>query len=153
MTDGQKNTLKLKIKKLHPDAKIPSYAKPGDACVDLTAVSREINAFTGQVIYGIGLAFEIPDNHVMLLFPRSSICKQKLALSNSVGVVDAKFRGEVKAVFNSTGSYVANKDQVYDVGDRVCQAMIIPYPMIEFEEVEELSETERSTGGFGSTGA
>lgn len=145
--------LNVKIKKLHEKAVIPKYAKPGDAAVDLTAVSYSINTFTGQVTYNLGIALEIPDNHVALLFPRSSICNKKLSLSNAVGVIDAKFRGELKAIFNVKGSYLpSSPEDIYIEGDRVCQMIIIPYPQIHFEEVEELSETERGTGGHGSTG-
>jgi dUTP pyrophosphatase len=141
--------MKLKVKKLHPDAVIPKYAKPGDAGLDLTAVFKEWSADGTQVIYNIGLSFEIPDNHVGLIFPRSSIYKTDLFLSNSVGVIDSKFRGEVKAIFNYKGNDASN---VYNVGDRIAQLVIIPYPQIELVESDELSETERGTGGFGHSG-
>lgn len=154
--------MKVKIKKLHPDAVIPSYAKPGDAGMDLVAVSRNIDE-QGNLVYGTGLAFEIPDGYVGLVFPRSSICKVNLQLTNSVGVIDSGYRGEVTAKFkgsfsafrkdlNGESAYTLNKGEVYDVGERVAQMIIIPYPHIELEEVEELSETERGCGSYGSTG-
>lgn len=168
-----KENLKVKIKKLHPDAVIPFYAKPGDAGMDLTAVSRYFDEW-GNAHYGFGLAFEIPDGYVGLIFPRSSCAKVDLTLSNCVGCVDSRFRGEVTAKFkpalayadfklsieNNSYDYVAvpgdtdNAVQanLYDVGDRIAQIIIMPYPKIEFEEVEELSDTERGAGGYGSTG-
>ena len=154
--------MKVKIKKLHPDAVIPSYAKPGDAGMDLVAVSRNIDEY-GNFVYGTGLAFEIPEGYVGLVFPRSSVCKFNLQLTNNVGVIDSGYRGEVTAKFkgsfsafrkdlNGESAYTLNKGKVYDVGERMAQMIIIPYPQIELEEVEELSETERGNGGYGSSG-
>lgn len=140
--------MKVKIKKIHENAVIPKYAKPGDAGLDLVATSRVISG--GYIEYGTGLAFEIPEGHVGLLFPRSSIYKKDFSLCNSVGVIDSGFRGEV--TFKFKNYYTNYKIRTYDVGDRIGQIIIIPYPQIEFEEVEELSDTERGTGGFGSTG-
>lgn len=82
-------TLNIRVKKLNENAVIPSYAKPGDAGLDLTATSRSIDSY-GNFIYGTGLAFEIPEGYVGLLFPRSSVCKTDSILSNCVGVVDSK---------------------------------------------------------------
>lgn len=140
--------MKVKIKKLHPDAVIPKYAKPGDAGMDLTAVSVEDEYYNGNVVYNTGLAFEIPEGYVGLLFPRSSNSKKGLLLSNSVGVIDSGYRGEVSFKFKVLNSSMG----VYKVGERIGQILIVPYPQIEFEEVEELSETERGTGSYGSTG-
>jgi len=143
--------MQIKIKKLHPKAVIPNYSKPGDAGIDLVATSIILETST-QITYGLGVALQIPEGFVGLIFPRSSIRNTDLTLSNSVGVVDSGYRGELQATFNKKG--VAKKDggYVYMVGDRVAQIMIIPHPEIEFEEVEELSNTERGEGGFGSTG-
>lgn len=140
--------MKVKIKKLHKDAVIPTYAKDGDAGMDLTAVSYEFDEY-GNIVYHTGLAFEIPEGYVGLVFPRSSICKKDMTLTNAVGVLDSGYRGEVTAKFKPTLAY---KAEVYDVGERIAQMIIIPYPKIEFKEVNELSETERGTGGYGSTG-
>lgn len=137
----------IKIKKLHPDAVIPSYSKPGDAGLDLTAVEI-LNISDYQITYNIGLAIEIPEGYVGLIFPRSSIRSKDLSLSNSVGVIDSGFRGTLQATFNR--NYPG--DHNYNVGDRIVQLIIIPYPQIEFEEVDELSNTERGIGGFGSSG-
>lgn len=143
------NTLPVKIKKLHKDAVVPKYAKAGDAALDLTAVSID-HISEDTVRYDIGLAFEIPEGYVGLIYPRSSICKKDLILSNSTGVVDSGYRGTVQAYFKKTKGMLSN---CYAVGDRICQIMIVPYPKVELIEVEELSETDRGTGGFGSSGA
>ena len=153
--------MKVKIKKLHPNAVIPQYAKAGDAGMDLVATSI-ISDTPTHVTYGTGLAMEIPEGFVGLVFPRSSIRKTTLALSNSVGVVDSGYRGELQATFNKLNGSEQFYDEVkattglsntlYSVGDRIAQIIILPYPQIEFTEVEELSNTERGEGGFGSTG-
>ena len=137
--------MQVKIKKLHPKAVIPSYSKPGDAGMDLTITSI-ISENSLDISYGFGIAVEIPEGFVGLVFPRSSIRKTDLVLSNSVGVIDSGYRGELQATFKKTGLHK------YEIGDRGAQIIIIPYPPIEFEEVEELSNTERGEGGFGSTG-
>lgn len=146
--------LEVKIKKMHPDAVIPSYAKPGDAGMDLTAISVEQDVH-GNVVYDTGLAFEIPEGYVGLLFPRSSNTKMDLVLGNSVGVVDSGFRGNVTLKYKSTitegGCYGIRN--IYKPGDRVGQIIILPYPIIQFTEVEELTPSERGSGGYGSTGA
>jgi len=139
--------MKVKIKRLHKDAVIPSYAKPGDAGLDLVATSI-ISFDKEQVTYGTGIAVEIPEGFVGLVFPRSSIRKYEQYLSNSVGVIDSGYRGEIQATFNSR--YYA--DVKYQVGDKIAQLLILPYPSIEFEEATELSSTDRGEGGFGSTG-
>lgn len=139
--------MKVKIKKLHTSAFVPQYAKDGDAGLDLTITTIKDEPF--QVTYGFGIAIEIPKGYVGLVFPRSSIKKTDLVLSNSVGVIDSGYRGEIQATFKKLAGSVSHK---YFVGDRAAQLIIIPYPSIEFEEVTELSETERGTGGFGSTG-
>jgi dUTP pyrophosphatase len=140
--------MKVKIKKLHSDAVIPTYAKSGDAGMDLVATSIISNT-TFDVTYGLGIALEIPKGFVGLVFPRSSIRKYELLLSNSVGVIDSGYRGELQATFKKENGL---DSLAYKVGDRVCQIMIIPHPEIEFEEVNELNNTERGEGGFGSTG-
>jgi dUTP pyrophosphatase len=140
--------LQVKIKKTHTEAVTPKYAKPGDAGMDLTAVSLEVLE-NGNHVYDTGLAFEIPVGYVGLVFPRSSVSKKDLLLTNSVGVIDSGYRGSVKAVFIPTDQEELNR---YSPGERICQMIIMPYPAISFKEVQELSVTERSTGGFGSTG-
>jgi len=154
--------MKVKIKKLHSDAVIPKYAKVGDAGLDLTATSRTADEF-GNIVYTTGLSLEIPEGHVGLIFPRSSISKYDLVLCNHVPVIDSSYRGEIilkfnlatsamnKVVFSYGDNEYLNINQ-YNVGDRIGQIIILPYPQIELEEVEELSETERGSGGWGSSG-
>lgn len=137
--------IKLKIKKLHSNAVIPSYAKHGDAGMDLTAVEKTYDEY-GNAVYKIGLAFEIPLGYVGLLFPRSSNSKQDLILSNSVGVIDSGYRGEVMVKFKRVGT------QEYWEGERVAQLVIMKLPYVEIEEVDDLTESDRGEGGFGSTG-
>jgi dUTP pyrophosphatase len=115
--------------------------------MDLVA-TEIISETPSQITYGTGLAMEIPDGMVGLVFPRSSIRNTGLTLSNSVGVIDAGYRGEIQATFNKNGV----KDEFYKVGDRVCQIIIVPHPIIKIVEVDELSESSRGSGGFGSTG-
>ena len=143
--------MKVKIKKVHPDAVIPSYAKNGDAGLDLVATTI-ISETLGSITYGLGIALEIPEGFVGLVFPRSSIRKTNLQLSNSVGVIDSGYRGELQATFNKIQGIDNVERENYKIGDRVCQIMIIPHPTIELNEVNELSNTERGEGGFGSTG-
>lgn len=149
--------LKVKIKKLHPDAVIPRYAKPGDAGLDLTAVSRTFDE-DGNVVYGTGLAFEIPEGYYGQVQPRSSLTKLDLQMLNTPAVIDAGYRGEVLIKFRPTLTFdreqfpIAHNPRIYGIGERIAQMIILPYPQIEFEEVEELSQTERADGGYGSTG-
>lgn len=149
--------MEVRIKKLHPDAVIPKYAKTGDAGMDLTAVTKSYDR-DGNVVYGTGLAFEIPEGYVGLVFPRSSLSRLDIALSNCVGVIDSGYRGEVTVkfkpamLFNREQRPIILNNRIYEVGERVAQIIIIPYPQITFIEADELSETERGTGGYGSSG-
>jgi len=140
--------MKVKIKKLHPLAVIPTYAKSGDAGMDFVA-TKVISEETYSITYGTDIAMEIPEGFVGLVFPRSSIRKYELNLSNSVGVIDSGYRGELQATFRKTHG---DSSETYNIGDKIFQMIIIPYPQIKFEESDELSDTERGEGGFGSTG-
>jgi dUTP pyrophosphatase len=142
------NKMKVGIKRLHENAIIPKYAKAGDAGLDLTAVEI-INDEGFQVTYKTGLAFEIPLGYVGLLFPRSSVRNYQLDLSNCVGIVDSGYRGEIQFTFNKLAGIPSKR---YEVGDRVGQLIIMPYPSIELVELDALTETERGENGFGSTG-
>ena len=140
--------MQVKIKKLHPKAVIPSYSKPGDAGMDLTITSI-ISENSLDISYGFGIAVEIPEGFVGLVFPRSSIRNTELMLSNSVGVIDSGYRGELQATFNKLNGL----DSIaYNVGDRVCQIVIVPTPVVQVKIVDELSDSERGEGGFGSSG-
>jgi dUTP pyrophosphatase len=149
--------MKINIKKLKPEAIIPTYAINGDGAMDLTATSKTKDE-KGNVVYGTGLAMEIPVGYVGLIFPRSSVSKLTLNLANSVGVIDAAYRGEIICKFKPTLAYIPSNVVIpvtggeYEVGERVAQIMIMPRPEIEFNEIEDLSPTERGSGGFGSTG-
>jgi len=139
----------VKIKKLVPEAVIPKYSKPGDAGLDLVAVSKSFDEF-GNVVYGIGLAFEIPEGYYLDIRPRSSNTKMDLVMLNSPATVDSGYRGEVTIKYRY--SLGLGEKKIYEVGDRVAQGIILAYPTIEFEEAEELSETERGHGSYGHTG-
>jgi len=145
--------MKVKIKKLSPEATIPNYAKKGDCGMDLVAISIDIqNEFTQ---YHTGLSVEIPEGYMGLIFPRSSISKYDLSLANSIGLIDSGYRGEILCRFKDAMNYgveVLRSRNIYKVGDKIAQLVILPYPEIEFEEVEELSVSDRGQGGFGSTG-
>jgi dUTP pyrophosphatase len=153
-TDVQDNyaaagyTTDVKVKKLSPNAVIPSYSKDGDAGMDLT-ITSQISNTTFDVSYGFGLAMEIPKGFVGLVFPRSSVRKYDLSLTNCVGVIDSGYRGEIQATFKKTNGLDSLK---YEIGDRGAQIIILPYPQIKIIESNELSDTERGSGGFGSTG-
>lgn len=166
----------VRIKLLDEFAKIPQAMRSGDAGVDLYAVSRKVVRKGGRYVftYGTGIALEIPEGYVGLLAPRSSISKTKLRLANSIGIIDSNYRGELILKFvgdtslvpvSKNGPYVGQNGQnepnmergfsrgdIYSIGDRIGQLMIIPYPIISFEAVESLSETSRGEGGFGSSG-
>ena len=139
--------MKIKIKKLNELAVIPKYAKQGDAGMDLTCVDWGITERYTE--YDTGLSMEIPEGYVGLLFPRSSISKTNLILANCVGVVDSGYRGPIKLRFKEISGPPGGR---YKTGDRVGQIIIMPVPAFEFEEAEELTNTSRGDGGFGSTG-
>ena len=136
--------MKIKIKKLKAKAPTPKYAKEGDAGMDLTVMSIEQH---GQMVtYGSGIAMEIPEGHVGMLFARSSVYKTDMILSNCVGIIDSGYRGEISAKFYSP------KGPGYAEGERFAQIVIMPYPKVEFKVVKKLSKTERGEGGYGSSG-
>ena len=164
--------MKVRIKRLNELAKLPKYAHDSDAGMDLYATS--IDYEKGNLVYGTGIAVEIPNGYVGLVFPRSSISKTSLFLTNAVGVIDSGYRGEITfkfkssiRLFNRLGGLYARLfnrkikysyrvgnvfEDAYKVGDRIGQLIILPYPKIEFEEADELSGTERGVNGYGSTG-
>lgn len=166
--------MEVKIKKVHPNAVIPTYATEDSAGMDLTVTSWEFDDY-GNKVYHTGLAFEIPKGYAGFIFPRSSNAKKNLWLTNSVGIIDADYRGEVTlkykasirvintlwvrlklffkhSVRNNIGITSVWENTDYEVGDKCGQIVIMPFPQIEFKEVKELSKTERGAGGYGSTG-
>lgn len=146
----------VRAKKLHPDATMPARASAGAACFDICAVDTDHfsphpnDAYAA--IFRTGLSFEIPPGFVMLLFSRSGHgFNSAMRLSNCVGVIDSDYRGEVLVSMRfdaSTGDYRCPK--IRD-GERIAQAMIIPIPAVEFVMADDLGETNRGIGGFGST--
>ena len=139
--------MQVKVKKLNSSAIVPQYAKAGDTGLDLVAITKKEH---GDLIeYGTGLAIEIPTGYVGLLFPRSSIKNYTLSLTNHVGVIDSNYRGEIKVFFRKE----LGVDQThYNTLDRICQLVLIQYPQITLQLVDELSSTERGDSGFGSSG-
>lgn len=138
--------MNIKIKKLHPDAQIPTYGTDGAAAFDLYAL-EDVQG-NGHVSVKTGLAFEIPQGHAMIIKPRSGLAFNHRVHAFS-GTIDSDYRGEVKVLLEK-----ADNSFIYvERGDRIAQAIIIPIPRVTFTEVEELSATERGDGGFGHTGA
>lgn len=151
--------IQVKIKKLYNDVIVPEQATSGSAGFDLRLYIPERDREFFNEIYlepnetvkiNTGLCFELPEDHVMIICPRSSTgIKKGLMMQNTIGILDADYRGEC-FLFLKNMSY---KGIVIEHGERICQAIIMPYPKVNFEVVEELSSTERGTGGFGSTGS
>lgn len=143
--------MEVKFKKVHSDATIPSYAHDGDAGLDLTAVSftQEYDR-SGKLVlvYHTGIAVEIPEGYVGLLFMRSSVSKYSVSMTNAVGVIDCIYRGEIMVKMKLTTDAVPT---IYQPGEKIAQLVIVPYLKAELNEVEELAETERGEGSFGST--
>ena len=151
--------MNVKIKQLHPNAKTPKYATTGAACFDLVGISKVNDSdvlpefytvFPKQtIIMRTGLQFEIPDGYVMKVYSRSGMgFKQDTRLANCVGIIDSDYRGEVMVKLTNDG----NENLYIAPNDRIAQAMIEKYERVEFEVVEELSDTVRGSGGFGSSG-
>lgn len=141
----------VKVKKLVEEACIPKYAKPDDAGLDLTATSYNYDESYKNHVYGTGLAIEIPKGYVGLIFPRSSNRKTSVYLTNHVGVIDSGYRGEIMVTYKDRDNLML-EEPPYQIGDRIAQLIIMPYPYIELVQSDELSETERGEGGHGSTG-
>lgn len=147
--------MKVKVKKLYPSASLPEYATDGSGCFDIRAavLGNPVTVFLGEShTFNTWLSFEIPEGHVMLIYSRSGQAfKHGTRLANCVAVIDSDYRGEV--MIKLTRDYEIDTQALTVAhGDRIAQGMIIPVPRVQFEEVEELSETGRGSGGFGSTG-
>ena len=143
--------MEIKFKKLDPRAVAPVRAHNTDAGIDLVAtrITTEINE-CGQLIlvYHTDLAVEIPEGYFGMLAPRSSIFKKSLALTNSPGIIDSGYRGEIMAKFRATTDVVP---AVYREGDRFAQLLILPVADVTFIEALELSDSDRGDKGYGST--
>ena len=143
--------IQLKVKKLLPEAKLPAYGSEFAAGADLYALSENPIRIAPQetAIVHTGLAVEIPEGYVGLVFARSGLATKKgLAPANKVGVIDNDYRGELRVALYNHTKYV----QTVEPFERVAQFVIMPYVAAQFEEAEELSDTVRGEGGFGSTG-
>ena len=138
------------VKKLYPDAIIPRYQTPGAACFDIRSLEDGHVHPWGTCNFSTGLAFEILPGHVMLVYSRSGHgFNLDVRLANCVGVIDSDYRGELRVKLTNDSS---NKMLEVRKGDRIAQAMVIPVHQWQLVEVEELSDTQRGTGAFGSTG-
>lgn len=153
----RRKPMEVKIKKLYADSILPTKAHETDAGYDLYAHSMNYDN-DGNIVYGCGVAFEIPRGYVGLVFPRSSNAKKDLLLSNSVGVVDSGFRGEVTFKFKKfyphveQSGFMRNTTKDYGIRERIGQIIIMPYPEIEFVESDSLSDSDRGLDSYGSSG-
>lgn len=141
--------MELKIKLLNEQAQVPAYQSKGAACFDIHSLAAGAVPVRNSAVFDTGLAFEIPEGYALMIYSRSGHgFKSDVRLANCVGVIDSDYRGEVKVKLTNDGAvgYKVN------AGDRIAQAMLIPVPKVELMAVTELSDTERGTGGFGSTG-
>ena len=139
----------IKAKRITENANIPHYATTGAAAGDLYGCDA-MDIKPGETVFiDTGVAFEIPEGFVGLVYARSGLaCKKGLALANGVGVIDSDFRDSVKVALHNQ----SNQTRTVVAGERLAQMIITEYPHVEFEEVDELQETERGLGGFGSSG-
>ncbi len=139
----------VKFKKLHEGAREPVYSSDDAACFDFFVPADTTVMYGDTALVKLGLAVEVPRGYALLIFPRSSIgLKTPLRMANSVGIIDSDYRGEISAIYENQSA----SDYTLRKGERVAQGMIIPVPRARFCEVDELTETKRGSGGFGSTG-
>jgi dUTP pyrophosphatase len=151
----------LKVKKLHPDAILPKYQTAGAACFDLHALEPGMSVYGrhcvvpgGTSVFGTGLAFEVPEGHVMLLYSRSGHgFKNDVRMANCVGVIDSDYRGELRVKLTCDRPFGESGGLIVANGDRIAQGMVLPVEQWAMEEVTELGDTARGEGGYGSTGA
>lgn len=140
----------LKFKKLHDNAVLPSYAKTGDACMDITAIDCVYDAKRDCFVYHSGFAVEIPVGYEIQIRPRSSNRNTNAFMTNSPGTIDSGYRGEVLVCFKNRDISITTAP--YQVGDRIAQMKLSVCPKAAPMWVDELSDSERGTGGHGSTG-
>lgn len=143
--------MKVRVKKLDKNAKMPTYGTECAAGADLYAlVDGELTILPGETKFiKTGLAVEIPDGYMGLVFARSGLsCKKGLAPANKVGLIDSDYRGELMVALHNH----SNEPRTVTSGDRIAQFVLAPYLFGEFEEAEQLSDSARGAGGFGSTG-
>ena len=144
--------LSIKVKRLHADARLPKYATDGSGAFDFYT---PYNVYPSKLQHGkaclvpLGLAVEVPKGYVLKLYLRSSTAKNTpMRMANAVGIIDSDYRSEIGILLDTLKEY----GEGYMKGERICQGIIEKVTPVTFVEVEELSETERGTGGYGSTG-
>ena len=143
--------VKVLIKKLNPEAKLPNYKTKGSSGMDLMAcLDKSIIIFPGKsALVPTGLSIAIPDDTEVQIRPRSGLAaKSNISVLNTPGTIDSDYRGEIKIILFNHG----DSEFVVNNNDRVAQMILVPILKIEFEEVKELPNTIRGSGGFGSTG-
>ena len=143
--------VKVLIKKLNPEAKLPSYKTSGSSGMDLMALIDDTLTIkpNQSVLVPTGLSIAIPDDTEVQIRPRSGLAaKSNISVLNTPGTIDSDYRGELKIILINHGK----EDFLINNGDRIAQMILMPVLKIEFEEVEDLPETIRGSGGFGSTG-
>ena len=143
--------MKVNFKKLDDRAKLPTYGSDYAAGADLYAVTDgEVTVMPNETKFiGTGIAVELPAGTVGLVYARSGMaCKRGLAPANKDGVIDCDYRGEIKVALHNHGT----EPQTFSCGERIAQMVVAPYIPVEYAEVDELSDTVRGAGGFGSTG-
>jgi dUTP pyrophosphatase len=159
--------MKVKIRRLNPDAKIPKYATSGSAGFDLTAIEDVFIAYGKTAVVKTGIAIEIEPGYEMQIRPRSGTSlKSPIRIANAPGTIDSDYRGEIgiivensspatilAPVFGAVNGVIDGEAIIIKRGDRIAQGVICPVIQVEFEEVESLSDTVRGSGGFGSTGS
>ena len=145
-------TVSLKVKRLHADAKLPTYATEGSGAFDFYT---PYNVYPSQLQQGkaclvpLGIAVEVPKGYVLKLYLRSSTAKNTpMRMANAVGIIDSDYRGEIGVLLDTLKEY----GEGYLKGERICQGILEKVPKVKFVEVDELSGTSRGAGGFGSTG-
>lgn len=144
--------MQINVVRLVENARIPTYATPGAAGFDFYSIEYGQVTYGSPVSFGTGIAMSIPENHALLVFSRSGHgFKDNVRLSNSVGVIDSDYRGEIKVKLTMDFPSWQNTLTV-NPGERIAQGIIVPIEKIDFNEVSQLPETTRGTGGFGSTG-
>lgn len=145
--------IKLKVKRLTDTAKLPTYAHDGDACFDIYSdgvhLRRHSHLFPSpHETHNTGLSFDIPKGYAMMVYSRSGMgFNHDVRLANCVGVIDSGYKGELKVKLTCDGDATP-----YDKGDRIAQAMLIPVPVVDIEEVDDIGDSERGVDGFGSSG-
>ena len=142
--------VRVPIKRLISDAQIPQTAYQGDAGVDLRSAEHIVLKPHERAMVPTGLAIALPSGYAGFVLPRSGLAaKHGISIVNAPGLIDSNYRGELKVILVNTDP---NEAFTIEVGDRIAQLIVMPVPMIEFEQVESLPESERGESGFGSSG-